>query len=143
MRETLFCAVIGVIGGVAMRFLGGWDYALRALVILMIVDYITGLIVAIFFKKSRKSKSGALESIAGFKGLIKKTVMLVMVLIAVQLDAIIGWEFMRHAVIIALISNELISIVENAGLMGVPIPETLRQAIGILRKKEDSDTDEK
>ena len=130
-----FLAVIGVIGGVIAYVFGGFDAGLVALVVFMSVDYITGFIVAAVFHKSKKSEHGSLESGAGFKGLIKKCMCLLFVLIAVRLDAFIGSDLIRDAVIIAFISNELISIIENAGIMGVPIPVVITKAIDILSKK--------
>lgn len=141
MRETIM-AVVGIVGGGIAAALGGWDAALQTLVSFMIIDYVTGLIVAGIFKKSKKSESGALDSRSGFKGIIKKCMMLLMVIMGYQLDGIIGWDFIRYAVIIAFLVNELISVVENAGLMGVPVPDVLKQAIGILKKKGDKGNDE-
>jgi len=123
-------------GAVVASALGGWDLALQTLFCFMIIDYATGLILAGIFKKSKKN-SGALNSHIGFKGLVKKCVMLLMVIIGYMLDHMIGWDFIRYAVIIAFIANELISIIENASLMGIPIPHVLMQAIEILRKKGD------
>ena len=140
MRETLL-VISGAAGAVIVSALGGWDYALQALVIFMIIDYVSGIILAGVFKKSRKSNSGALDSHTGFKGIVKKCMMLLMVLIGYQLDIVIGWDFIRYGVIIAFILNELISVIENAGLMGVPIPAVLKQAIGILKKKGDENAD--
>ena len=135
MREVTVFGIIGTIGGVIASALGGWDVTLRALLVLMAVDYVTGFLLAGVCKKSRKSKSGALDSRIGFKGIVKKVAMLLMVIVGYHLDYVIGWDFVRNAVIIALIANELISIIENVGLMGVPIPYVLKEAIGILRKK--------
>jgi len=137
LKEGLLTA-IGIVGSFIATALGGFDAGLVALVTFMGVDYVTGLIVAGVFKKSKKSDGGGLESGAGFKGLIKKGMSLLFVLIAVQLDRFIGTNFVRDAVIIAFISNELISIVENAGLMGVPIPAVITKAIDILNKKGDN-----
>ena len=129
--------IISVIGGVIIAALGGWDYLLRALFVFMCVDYITGVILAAVFKKSPKSEGGALKGCIGYMGIFRKGIMLLIVLIAFQLDNIIGRDFIRHAVIIAFLMNELISITENAGLMGVPIPSVLQKAIDILKKKVD------
>ena len=101
-------------------------------------DYITGLAVAGIFKKSKKSENGALESRAGFKGLCRKGVALLIVLVAVRLDIIIHTSYIKDAVIIAFIANECISIIENAGLMGVPVPGVIAKAIDVLRKDSDS-----
>ena len=118
--------------------LGGWDVGLQTLVIFMCIDYITGILVAGVFHKFKKSETVTLESRAGWKGLIRKGVTLLIVLLAVQLDKVIGSTFIRDAVIIGFITNELISIVENAGLMGIPIPVVITNAIEVLQKKAET-----
>lgn len=137
--KNFLCAEIGIIGSVVARLFGGWDSALSTLIIFMAVDYITGLIVAGVFHRSKKSGSGALESDAGLKGLCKKGVMLLVVLVAYRLDLVTGLDFIRDAAIIAFIANEAISIVENAGLMGVPMPKAVMRAIDILKERMDED----
>ena len=126
---------IGVVGSVITSFFGGWDTAMITILIFMGLDYLTGLIVAGVFHKSSKSENGALESRAGWKGLCRKGVTLVIVIIAYRLDLVVGSNFIRDAVIIAFIANETISIVENAGLMGIPIPAVITKAIDILNSK--------
>ena len=138
--KTEICALAGIIGGAVASALGGWDQSLITLVIFMAVDYITGLIVAGIFHRSGKTESGALSSNVGFKGLIKKGVMLLVVLVAARLDLLLGVAFVRDAVIIAFILNELISIVENAGLMGVPIPPVIKKAIDMLQDNAGKDS---
>ena len=128
--------MIGAIGGVIASAFGGWDAALSTLLIFMGIDYVTGLIVAGVFHKSQKSKSGSLESRAGWKGLCRKGVSLLIVLIACRLDILMGTTFIRDGVIIAYIVNEIISIIENAGLMGIPIPAVITKAIEVLKSKE-------
>ena len=104
----------------------------------MAFDYITGLIVAGVFKNSNKTETGALESYAGFKGLCRKGVTLLIVLVACRLDIVIGTTYIKDAVVIAFVANETISIIENAGLMGVPIPEVLKKAIDVLNDKTEA-----
>lgn len=118
-------------------FFGGFDAALITLLIFMGVDYATGLIVAGVFHKSEKTENGALESRAGWKGLCRKGVSLLVVLVACRLDMIMGSNFIRDATVIAFIANETISIIENAGLMGVPIPSVITKAIEVLKKKSE------
>ena len=89
----------------------------------------------VVFKKSSKSKSGTLESRAGWKGLCRKGMVLLFVLIAVRLDLLMGTSYLRDTVCIAFIANEAVSIVENAGLMGVPIPEVICKTIEVLEEK--------
>ena len=131
------CTAIGVVGSTIASFFGGFDAALITLLIFMGVDYATGLIVAGVFHKSEKTENGALESRAGWKGLCRKGVSLVVVLVACRLDMIMGSNFIRDATVIAFIANETISIIENAGLMGVPIPSVITKAIEVLKKKSE------
>ena len=131
------CTVIGTVGGFIASLFGGWDTALATLLIFMAVDYVTGLIVAGVFHKSQKTESGALESRAGWKGLCRKGTSLLVVLVAYRLDLVIGSNFVKDATIIAFIANETISIIENAGLMGAPIPAVIVKAIDVLKQKAD------
>lgn len=133
------CTVIGTVGGFIASLFGGWDTALATLLIFMAVDYVTGLIVAGVFHKSQKTASGALESRAGWKGLCRKGTSLLVVLVAYRLDLVIGSNFVKDATIIAFIANETISIIENAGLMGAPIPAVIVKAIDVLKQKADND----
>lgn len=137
--KTTVVGLIGIIGSTIAQLLGGFDMALQTLVIFMAVDYITGLIVAGVFKKSKKTDTGALESRAGWKGLCKKGVTLLVVLVASRLDLLIGSNFIRDAVVIGYVVNEALSIFENVGLMGVPVGKVLTNAIDILKKKAEGD----
>jgi toxin secretion/phage lysis holin len=128
-------SLFGVIGGTISSLIGGWDFAVQTLVIFMIADYITGIIVAGIFKNSKKSENGTLESVAGWKGLCRKGGTLLIVLIAFRLDIMLGSSFIRDAVVIGYIANESLSIIENLGLMGIPIPEQLKNGINALMSK--------
>lgn len=112
---------------------------MTTLVIFMAVDWISGLIVAGVFKKSKKTDSGALESRAGWEGLCRKGMALLIVLVAYRLDLLIGTNYIRDAVVIAFCANEAISLVENAGLMGLPLPDVITKAIDVLTKKKKGD----
>jgi toxin secretion/phage lysis holin len=101
----------------------------------MAIDFVSGLALAGAFRKSLKSEGGALDSRHCFKGLVKKGMMLMFILIGHRMDMVIGTDFVRTAVIIAFICNELISITENAGLMGVPVPVAIRKGIDVLNGK--------
>lgn len=136
MKEAGLCGMIGVIGSWLSGLFGGWDHAMLTLILFMIIDYITGMITAGVFKKSNKTENGALESRAGWKGICRKGVTLFVVLIAHRLDVVLGSDFIRNAVIIAYIVNEAISVIENAGLMGIPIPAALKDAIAVLKSKK-------
>nr|DAL95860.1 MAG TPA: holin [Caudoviricetes sp.] len=137
--KRIVCTVIGAVGSGIAALFGGWDTGLVSLLIFMALDYVSGLVTAGVFHKSNKSDTGSLESKAGWKGLCRKCMTLVFVLVAYRLDLIIGTNYIKNAVIIAFIANELISLVENAGLMGVPLPAVITKAIDILQKKSESE----
>ncbi len=133
--KNLVVSIVGAVGGAISFCFGGWTESLTTLLIFMAIDFLTGLICAGVFHKSRKSETGALESKASFKGLCRKGVIMLIVLVGHRIDLAIGASYVRDAVCIAFIVNETISIVENAGLMGVPIPKVVTSAIEILKKK--------
>lgn len=135
--KSIMLTCLGTIGGGIAALYGGWTSAMTTLIIFMTIDYITGLIVAGVFKKSGKSKNGALESRAGFKGLCRKGMILLILLVACRLGLALGTTYIKDAVCIAFVANETLSIVENAGLMGVPIPAVITKAIDVLKSKEE------
>lgn len=140
--KTGFLTGIGVLGSAVASLFGGWDAAIGTLLIFMGIDYVTGLMVAGIFHRSAKSETGALESGAGWKGLCRKGVTLLIVIIAHRLDLLLGTTMIRDAVVIAFVANETISIIENAGLMGVPIPAAIVKAIDVLNAKANQEEKE-
>ena len=136
--NKVVAGIIGTIGAAIATAFGGWSEALSTLIIFMAIDYITGIIVAGVFHKSKKSETGSLKSVAGWKGLCKKGVNLLLVLVACRLDILVGTTYIRDAVVIALCVNETISILENVGLMGAPIPKVIRKAIDVLQQDENN-----
>ena len=135
MAKNYFVMVAGAVVGAIISAAGGWDSALQALVVFMVLDYLTGVIVAGVFHKSKKTESGKLSSAAGIKGVAKKILMLFLVVAGQYVDIVLGVNYFRNAVIIALITNELISLIENASLAGIDIP-ILSKAVEML---QDSD----
>ena len=136
MEKTALFSSISAVFGIFSTMLGGWDSALSTLCVFMLLDYLTGLIVGGVFKKSSKTKTGALESKAGLKGIFRKCSMLMVVLVAAQLDAFVGTSLLKDCTVIMFICNESLSLLENIGLMGVPIPQKLIDAIDVLTQKE-------
>ncbi|MDO4803387.1 MAG: phage holin family protein [Lachnospiraceae bacterium] len=132
--KNIVVAWIGIIGGWLVALAGGWDSALKALIVFMVLDYMTGMIVAGVFHKSKKTENGALSSYVGLIGVAKKVVMLFIVVAGQYVDIVLGVDYFRDAVIIALVTNELISLVENAGLAGIEIP-VLSKAVDLLNEK--------
>ena len=140
-KMAAVCTAVGAVGGVIARALGGWDNAVVTLIIFMVIDYAMGIIVAAVFKKSEKSENGGLSSRVCWTGLARKVITLLFVVIAYRLDIMIGTDYIRSGVIIGFCASELISICENAGLMGVPLPAVITKAIDILKNKEDNHDD--
>jgi toxin secretion/phage lysis holin len=135
MKYTI-SATLGVTGSVVASLFGGWTAAMTTLLIFMVIDYVSGFLCASVFHQSPKTESGGLESRAGYKGLCRKGMILLFVLIGYRLDLALGSTYIKDAVCIGFICNELISIVENAGLMGLPIPSVISKAIDVLTEKE-------
>ncbi|MEG2120077.1 MAG: phage holin family protein [Pseudoflavonifractor sp.] len=115
--------------------IGGVDAALGLLIGMMAADYLTGVLVAAFWKRSNKSRSGTLDSRAGFKGLCKKGVILLLVWLGTLLDTAVGASYVRTAVVLFFIGNEGLSLLENLGLMGMPYPPFFKAMLEALRDK--------
>ncbi|WAJ24843.1 phage holin family protein [Lacrimispora xylanolytica] len=135
--KNIICTTTGLTGSIIASLFGGWDTGIATLILFMGIDFLSGLAVAGIFKNSSKTETGALESRAGWKGLCRKSMTLLFVLIAHRLDLSIGTNYIRDTVVIGFMANELISIVENAGLMGLPLPAVLSKAIDILNQKSE------
>ena len=135
-------AALAAAGSWVAKNLGGWDASMQVLVALMVTDYITGVLVAAVWQRSNKSASGALDSKAGFKGILKKCMILLLVWIGVLLDNATGVNYIRTAVVLFFIGNEGISLLENLGLMGVPFPAFLQRALEAMRDKGDNGSEE-
>ena len=129
---------VGSIGAAISYVIGGWDTSIQTLLVFMLIDYLTGLALGVL-NKSSKTKDGGLSSKAGLKGIFKKAGMLVVVIIAHRLDVLSGTDFIKDACIIVLIANEGLSIIENLGTIGVPIPKILIKVIEALKKTDDDE----
>lgn len=132
------CLVIGAIAGLY----GEWTAALSILAIMMGVDYITGVLVAIS-GKSPKTDGGGLSSKIGFVGIAKKGFIMLIVLVATQLDKAIGNTAMifQTATVFYYIANEGLSILENAEIIGVPFPAFIKQRLESMRESKDKPPD--
>ena len=129
-----FSMVFGVIGGVLSYWLGGWDVLLKTIVFLAVADYITGVIKGIYTKK--------LSSETGFKGLLKKIVMFIVIAVSFSIQELIGNTIpLREVVIMFYICNEALSLLENAAVF-VPIPDKLRDVLIQLRDKDTEEDSE-
>ena len=130
-------AGLAAVGSFLAGALGGWDAPLALLVALMAADYLTGVLVAAVWQRSDKSATGALDSKAGFRGLVKKGMILLLVWLGVLLDEAVGAGYVRMAVVLFFLGNEGLSLLENLGLMGIPFPAFLRRALEALREQGD------
>nr|DAW67213.1 MAG TPA: holin [Caudoviricetes sp.] len=119
--------VIAVVLGAIANVLGGFDDALRLLIVLIVADYITGCSVAIKNKK--------LNSSVGFEGLLKKIIILILVWVGFELDKALGSQFLRNAIIFFYASNEGVSVLENTSKLGVPYPDKLKDILEQLKEK--------
>ncbi len=128
---TKINSVVAVIGTIIAKALGGWDMALYVLVGVVTLDYVTGVLVAIFQKR--------LSSEIGFKGITKKVMIFLLVYLACLVEQATGTDVLRLVVIFFYVANEGISILENAGKLGVPYPEALKNILLQLKKQGEQD----
>ncbi|ASS86904.1 holin [Geobacillus stearothermophilus] len=127
MNKPIAMLGVSLFGSLVSLFVGSVDSFVVILLALVIVDYITGIVAS--------AMEGALSSQVGFRGIVRKLLVFVLVAAAHLVDVAIGWNMhlIRDAIVFFYIANEFISIVENAGRAGVPIPSVLRKAIQLLK----------
>ena len=131
-------ATAGLSGIICTTLFGEWNNALFALVVLMVIDFITGLIVAGIFQKSSKTFSGGLSSRVCAMGIAKKVGILLLVAVANQADILLSVDYLRMAVICALCASEILSIIENSGAMGIlpePVQKIFQRVIDALNNE--------
>ena len=134
--KTAFAAI----GGAIAALLGGFDGLLKALTIFTVIDYVTGVFNAIVQKR--------LSSQIGYKGIIRKVVMFLIIAMADMIDRYLlnlsvgGGEIIRDFVICFFLANEGLSIMENAALIGLPIPKTLKDLLLQLKDRESKNKNE-
>lgn len=131
--------IISSLGTMLINIIGKPTDELKTLLLLMVIDLITGTLVSAVWHKSNKTKSGKLSSRAMFKGIVKKILTLVIVVIAYQLDILLNINIIRHITIITLIIEEIISIIESITLTGFKVPTIISKALDILERRIDND----
>jgi toxin secretion/phage lysis holin len=141
IQKDVILTAFGIVGSFIVTLFGGWDMGLQTLILFMAIDYVSGVMVALVFKKSKKTENGGISSVVGLKGICKKVMSLLLVLIGFKLDLVLGVHILRNTVIIAIICNEVISIIENSALMGVKVPKIIDKVIKFIDKKVDGVTD--
>lgn len=134
--------VLAAVGGAIAGWFGEWNALLTALAVMMVIDYLTGCMVA-FAGKSLKTEGGGWLSSEGFKGLLRKGAIVAMVLLGTLLDRAIGTDGMvfQTATACYYIANEGLSVLENVALIGVPVPEVIKRALEMLRERGDKKDD--
>lgn len=130
-KLTKINGIVAIMGTIIAKALGGWDMALQVLVGVVVLDYITGVLVAISQKR--------LSSEIGYKGILKKMMIFLLVYLAVLIEQATGTDILRLAVILFYIANEGISILENAGKLDVPYPKVLRDVLAQLKDQGEGD----
>ena len=133
MKKNMYDTIIGVCGGIVTYLLGGWDIALITLAVFMVLDYITGM-CASYITEEWNSETGSI-------GLVKKGTIILLIVLGVFLDRIVtgdAWIF-RNIIVMFYIGNEGLSVIENCGRIGLPIPKRLLNALEQLRTDNDTE----
>lgn len=139
---TAIATVLSLIGGGLISYLGGWDTSLEFLFVFIILDILTGTLSSIVFGKSKHSRSGHFSSRVFTKGVVSKIGILCLVVVAVGLDRLLGILYIRDTVVLFFVFNEMMSILENAECMGLPIPNILRKTMDVYYSKIQNTDDE-
>ena len=126
--------VIGALTTGVLKVIGEPTQDLKILLLLMVIDLIVGFTVSAVWHKSSKTKSGKVSSKVMFKGIVKKILTLVLVVVAYQIDILLGYNVIRHITIIAFIVQEIISIIENIAITGIKTPDIITKALDVLER---------
>ncbi|WP_169082110.1 holin family protein [Paenibacillus sp. PL91] len=130
MPQTWFCSISGLAGAAITFAFGGWMESLTLLVVAMGIDYISGITASI-------KEGKGLNSVFGSWGLARKGLMLLVILLTHRIDVLLELNnATMGAAIYFYIANELISVTENYGRIGLPLPEKLRKIIEVLKNKK-------
>ena len=133
--KNIVSITIGTIGSLLINLIGKPTDDLKTLIILMCIDLIVGFIVSLVWHKSSKTESGKLSSRAMFKGIAKKFLTLIIVVVAYQLDNMLATSIIRHIAIISLSIEEILSIIENIAITGINIPSIIKKALDVLESE--------
>lgn len=131
MKQNAINVSSGVGGALATYLFGSWSELLGFFLLIIAIDYVTGCMASI-------ADGQGLNSRVGFKGLLKKTLMLIVIVIAHRMDILMGMNVIQTGAIYFYLANELISITENYGRLGLPLPNQIKQVIAILKDKGDN-----
>lgn len=130
--KDIICSILAGIGTGLVYLWGGFDVAMQCLLIAIALDYVSGIIKAFVLKQ--------ISSTVGFRGILKKVGILVVVALAVLIDRVTGESgAIRTLVIYYFVANEGLSIIENAGKAGLPIPHSIKEALQALKRQGDKD----
>ena len=132
--KQVISLVIGALTTGLFKLIGEPTQDLKILLLLMVIDLIVGFTVSAVWHKSSKTKSGKVSSKVMFKGIVKKILTLVLVVVAYQIDILLGYDVIRHIAIIAFIVQEIISIIENISITGIKSPEIITKALDVLER---------
>lgn len=132
MKETFITTITAIGTGLVTTLLGGWDRAMEILLICMVLDYLTGVAAAIKTKELRSS--------TGFEGLAKKGSIFIIVILAAQLDRFTGnaASIFRTSTAFFFVANEGLSIIENVGELGIPLPSFIKSVLEKMKEKNDA-----
>jgi toxin secretion/phage lysis holin len=128
MKQNIISSATAITGGMIAFMMGEWSQLLTLFLFIVVLDYVSGLGASIVEGKG-------LSSAVGYKGLIKKFAVILIIALAHQIDKALGMEMIMSGAIYFFLANELISVIENYGRMGLPLPPQIKKVIQILKEK--------
>lgn len=130
MQQFSFNTLVGMLGALLNYMFGGWNEMTQLLFLLIALDYMTGIAASIKMGKGLSSEKG-------FWGIWRKGLMIVIVMVGHRFDVLLGTDIFMVGFIYFYLANELVSIMENCGILGVPLPTQIRKLIALLKNKDD------
>lgn len=133
LNNIFYCLSISLTS-ISVQLFGSFDSSLLTLFILMALDIISGIMAAVYI--SINSKTSKISSTVMWKGLLKKTITIILVIISYRLDILLQVDYIRTSIVIAFIVNEVLSIIENAANMGIKVPQFFTQLLSEVEKNQ-------
>lgn len=130
----LITGALSTIFGFIISLMGGWSIFLETLFILILLDIITGILTCMY-KSSHHTRNGKFSSSEFYRGLLKKGMIIIVIIVANRFDLIFNFEYLTNIVIMFFIINEMMSIIENAGLIGLPLPKKLMDVLEVFSEE--------
>lgn len=135
---TILSGCIATIGAFFLSLIGGWSPLVEALCLFILLDVTTGLVQTCYFGKSRKTASGKFSSTVMYRGILRKGMIFLVLIIGARFDLVFGTEYILEAVMLFYLVQESLSVCENLSACGLPMPQVLKKILDVLDERKNN-----